>query len=83
MTLVGTSGDGCLHISLVDFLQAESRGRWWRAGASWAGRTSRDQDEKSKKSQNEVVAPINTTPDETKNLLKVAGKLGMNTDIKC
>lgn len=85
----GTAGDACLHISLLDFLQAETRGRWWRAGASWGGRTAQAKDaqrdrEKQAKAASEANgrSSTNTTPDEEKQLLKVAKKLGMNTDIR-
>lgn len=30
--------DGCLTMTLQDLLQAETVGRWWKAGASWGGR---------------------------------------------
>lgn len=80
------SGDACLHISLQDFLQAETRGRWWRAGASWGGRTvqasavvPRDHSAQQKSAPSTAS---NATPDEEKQLLRVAKKLGMNTDIR-
>lgn len=34
---LGVVGDGCLRISLDDILNAEYKGRWWKAGASWKG----------------------------------------------
>jgi nucleolar MIF4G domain-containing protein 1 len=82
-----------LHISLLDFLQADTRGRWWRAGASWGGRTSQAKDaarEKEKQQQQRSGVSQGgvggrsaaNTPDEEKQLLKVARKLGMNTDIR-
>ena len=86
-----TSGDACLHISLLDFLQAEERGRWWRAGASWGGRTSQQSqgqgqaaaDAKQQRSTPAVSGSGNgSTGDEEKQLLKVARKLGMNTDTR-
>lgn len=33
-----SGGDSCLRVSLRDLLDADQRGRWWRAGASWAGK---------------------------------------------
>ena len=34
--------DLCLRVSLKDLLDADKSGRWWKAGASWAGRKSKN-----------------------------------------
>ena len=34
----GTSGDTSLRVSWSELVSTESKGRWWRVGAAWAGR---------------------------------------------
>jgi nucleolar MIF4G domain-containing protein 1 len=34
----GTGSETCLHVSLNDLLNADTNGRWWRSGHSWAGK---------------------------------------------
>ena len=34
--------DLCLRVSLKDLLDADKSGRWWKAGASWAGKKSKN-----------------------------------------
>ena len=34
----GTGGDASLRVSWSELVSTESRGRWWRVGAAWAGR---------------------------------------------
>lgn len=36
--------DQCLRVTLADLLDADKRGRWWRAGASWTGKSVNDDD---------------------------------------
>lgn len=74
--------DLCLRVSLKDLLDAEKTGRWWKAGASWAGKgksgiiTSAGDD-----SEDEVRAPVkkqSANPEEEK-LLLLAQKMRFNT----
>lgn len=83
------TGDTCLHVSLKDLQDAEKRGRWWRAGASWKGNesqastgaaysikqttTDRDPPQSSK-----VSSSVEPTAEEAA-LLKLAKKLRFNT----
>ena len=34
---ISRAADSCLRISLEDILSVESKGRWWKVGASWVG----------------------------------------------
>ena len=74
--------DGCLTMSLQDLLQAETVGRWWKAGASWGGR---DLQIKQKQEEEKVLkeqALSQTVNEEEKLLLKLATKFRMNTSVK-
>lgn len=75
--------DLCLRVSLRDLLDAEKTGRWWKAGASWAGKkdknggiitgTGEDSDE-----DRVVVKKVAGNPEEEK-LLLLAVKMRFNT----
>jgi nucleolar MIF4G domain-containing protein 1 len=68
-----------LRVSLQDLHSAESKGKWWLVGAAWAGDPLVDrQDEASKTAASEEP----TTDIGNINLLKLARKQGMNTDIR-
>ena len=36
-SLAGKKSGSCLRVTLQDILDAETKGRWWMVGASWAG----------------------------------------------
>lgn len=77
-------GDGCLTMSLQDLLEAETVGRWWRAGASWSGR---DQSKQQQATERKKLASLNSsetgsTNEEEQILLKLANKFRMNTSVK-
>lgn len=75
---IDKGSDGCLTMSLQDLLQADTVGRWWRAGASWIGREqSNQQQEKQRKS-----LPNSSLNEEEEVLLKLANKFHMNTSVK-
>lgn len=76
------AGDGCLHITLQDFLQAETHGRWWRAGASWGGRTKRSENISEIKTASGVSTVSDGSQSDERKLMKLATKLGMNTDVR-
>ncbi|KAJ7285115.1 hypothetical protein C8J57DRAFT_1290481 [Mycena rebaudengoi] len=68
-----------LRVSLQDLHSAESKGKWWLVGAAWAGDPLVDrQDEAPKTAASEEP----TTDIGNINLLKLARKQGMNTDIR-
>jgi nucleolar MIF4G domain-containing protein 1 len=78
--------DPCLRVSLKDLLDAEKRGRWWRAGASWAGTDTNSLEKtmigsNNKNNINVEVTQINKNSGsaEEQKLLKLAKKLRFNT----
>jgi len=74
-TIRGTAGTDIhmLRIALQDILDADTKGRWWQAGAAWAGRASRP--EENKMSSDRDMGEN----DEENKLLKLAIKMKMNT----
>jgi len=84
---ISRAADSCLRISLEDILSVESKGRWWKVGASWVGNqyTHHDgddaddnKDESGDRSE-EMSRDQKDTADEEE-LLKLASKYRMNTD---
>jgi nucleolar MIF4G domain-containing protein 1 len=69
-----------LRISLSDLLTADSRGKWWLVGAGWSGNPLVDrQEQKAKEKPKKVKQPA---LEQEEQLLEVAKKQGMNTDIR-
>lgn len=64
----------CIKVPLQDLLDGEQRGRWWRAGAYWEGRTA------SKPTVTPVPKAISS--EENALLQKIGKKLKMNTEIR-
>ncbi|KAF9456613.1 hypothetical protein BDZ94DRAFT_1204156 [Collybia nuda] len=64
-----------LRVSLVDLRSAETRGKWWLVGAAWSGDPLVDY---------RGTTQVQQAPDEIsdRNLLELARKQGMNTDIR-
>ena len=77
--------DLCLRVSLNDLLDAEKTGRWWKAGASWAGKgkgkqgiiTSAGDD--SEEEQDRVIKKKSSGNPEEEKLLLLAHKMRFNT----
>eukprot|EP01041_Mallomonas_annulata_P004653 gene4653-9232_t len=85
------NGDLCLRVSLQDLLEAEKRGRWWRAGARWTGRdpangdsSQTDNAEDGDENGNDRGGgAVNTNvSQEEQQLLLLATKLRMNTSVR-
>ena len=79
------SGTSCLRIRLQDILDVESRGRWWKIGASWMGnqfkhQSDDDQENPDASPENNVVNPSLGHDMEEEHLLQLAAKYRMNTD---
>ena len=84
-----TSSETSHRISLQDILDAETKGRWWKVGASWIGNQYRfdesngDGKDDAKDDENGEGVKVTTgSRDEDEKLLKLASKLRMNTDRK-
>lgn len=72
-----SSDSTCLRIRLDDILNVETKGRWWKVGASWIG----NQYQKSKEEGTEdLPAKLQESDEEEEELLKLASKCRMNTD---
>jgi nucleolar MIF4G domain-containing protein 1 len=79
------SSEASLRISLEDILNAETKGRWWKVGASWVGNQYRfsEGSEKDDDQAGSGKSKTNAKEDqEDEMLLKIATKLRMNTDRK-
>nr|XP_022293995.1 nucleolar MIF4G domain-containing protein 1-like isoform X1 [Crassostrea virginica] len=69
-------GDGQLHISLPDLMNAEERGRWWLVGSAWEGNTEDKQPPQGTVEMESVVGEVSAQ------LLELARKQRMNTDVR-
>lgn len=76
-SMVCKPGDLCLRVTLKDLLNAETKGRWWRAGASWIGKNVND-DENDKVTYKKLKDKVITNSEEEK-LLLLAQKMKFNT----
>ena len=82
--------DLCLRVSLNDLLDAEKAGRWWKAGASWAGKKGEngivtrnnenidDDNENEENRKLKILKSQKGNPEEEK-LLLLAQKMRFNT----
>jgi nucleolar MIF4G domain-containing protein 1 len=81
LTIFKVLAHDALRVSLDDLHSAESKGKWWLVGAAWAGNPLVE----ARESMAEVQVNRQTTTivnDSTGDLLKLARKQGMNTDIR-
>lgn len=74
--------EGCLTMSLQDLLQADTVGRWWKAGASWGGRDLQNKQKQEEQKSLREQSISQTVNEEEKLLLKLATKFRMNTSVK-
>jgi nucleolar MIF4G domain-containing protein 1 len=95
-TFASGSKNYTLRVGLTDLLEAEKKGRWWRAGASWAGKEGKDFDksgikngkgkEESEGGKNGEIysddADKEAANAEEQQLLKMAVKMRLNTDTR-
>jgi nucleolar MIF4G domain-containing protein 1 len=63
-------------MGLSDILNADVKGRWWKAGASWQGRTEAP----ASTSVPEATEQMKSSKEQ--HLLNIAKKLNMNTDTR-
>ncbi|KAJ9092107.1 hypothetical protein QFC21_006973 [Naganishia friedmannii] len=86
-----------IRVSLDDLLNAETKGKWWLVGAAWAGNplVDRQREQEALKSRDAAVKKVVSTADNDdddelnllgmdnhEELIKLAKKQGMNTDIR-
>jgi nucleolar MIF4G domain-containing protein 1 len=81
-----------LRISLKDILDIETKGRWWKVGAIWKGNQYRPHDDTNGESGTDGSKPPNEleieskesvrTSEKQKQLLKLAKKQRMNSDLR-
>lgn len=79
------SSESSLRISLQDILDAETKGRWWKVGASWVGnqfRFSEDGTDSTQTKPESANMPSAAGSEENETLLRLASKYRMNTDRK-
>jgi nucleolar MIF4G domain-containing protein 1 len=89
-TKVQRCSDASLRISLQDILHAETKGRWWKVGASWAGNQERLGTETAATLSNtdqangirgDMTGPKGDVENDVR-LLQLAAKYRMNTDAR-
>jgi nucleolar MIF4G domain-containing protein 1 len=80
-----TASDASLRITLHDILNAETKGRWWKVGASWVGnqyRLSEDTNGSKEDDTSNTKGSAEKNSDQDEELLTLASKFRMNTDRK-
>ncbi len=74
------SESSILRVSLKDLLNAESRGRWWKAGASWAGVQNTQEITGKDHGKDKVQEQFDKMQDsERQKLLDIANRMKFNT----
>ncbi|KAL9180389.1 hypothetical protein ACHAXT_008359 [Thalassiosira profunda] len=86
-SLAGKKSGSCLRVSLRDILDAETKGRWWIAGAQWAGNQYRgDEDDMEdgalSRDADKGKPSSSKTQTEEDGLLTLAASQRMNTDAR-
>jgi nucleolar MIF4G domain-containing protein 1 len=80
------SADSSLRISVQDIMNAETKGRWWKVGASWVGNqhdyNGAETDENTRGSKASGSGDAGGSTEEDEKLLKLAAKYRMNTDTR-
>ena len=85
-SVVSTLGDGkslssnILRVTIQDILDIESKGRWWKVGAKWAGHKEHGEGYNQKHQIESLVTK--KTDAKQKKLLKMAATQRMNTDLR-
>jgi nucleolar MIF4G domain-containing protein 1 len=81
-----TSSESSLRISLQDILNAETKGRWWKVGASWVGNqyrfTNGEDGEETPETKDGKKESSGKESEHDEKLMRLASKLRMNTDRK-
>lgn len=86
--LAGKKSGSCLRLTLRDVLDADTKGRWWMVGASWAGNQHNDvlfgdadAEGPDHEFNTDKVASFNSESDQD-GLLALASSQRMNTDAR-
>ncbi|XP_046580458.1 nucleolar MIF4G domain-containing protein 1-like isoform X2 [Haliotis rubra] len=74
----GGLGSNQLNIGLEDLLKAEEKGRWWVVGSAWSGREM----ERTTQSSTSTFSVSNVMNEASSQLMELARKQRMNTDIR-
>jgi len=81
-----SSSEASLRISLNDIIQADTKGRWWKVGASWVGNQYRFSEDSKQENEtpafDTLASSASNLEDGDEELLKLASKFRMNTDRK-
>jgi nucleolar MIF4G domain-containing protein 1 len=80
----GSLSDSALRVSLQDILDVETKGRWWKVGASWTGNQNMSADRSGAvdSSVSRNAGPSSKIDEHDETLLKLAAKHRMNTDAR-
>jgi nucleolar MIF4G domain-containing protein 1 len=84
----GRSSDACLRMTLQDIINAEEKGRWWKVGACWVGDQythkgdDYDDDNNNESDEAPTTEKGNAPMTEEEEMLKLASKHRMNTDMR-
>jgi nucleolar MIF4G domain-containing protein 1 len=72
-----------LRIRLQDILEVEAKGRWWKVGASWIGNQFKHVSDEDNAENEEINASkVKKSQDMDEEMLQLAQKYRMNSDIR-
>lgn len=71
-----------LRVPLADLLSADSKGKWWLVGAAWAGNPLVDSNLAAQQTKTAGGGLTKKVLDPEDDLMTLARKQGMNTDIR-
>ncbi|XP_067649501.1 nucleolar MIF4G domain-containing protein 1-like [Haliotis asinina] len=75
----GGLGSNQLNIGLEDLLKAEEKGRWWVVGSAWSGR---EMEHSTQSTATSTFSVSNVMNEASSQLMELARKQRMNTDIR-
>ncbi|KAL7525439.1 hypothetical protein ACHAXR_001006, partial [Thalassiosira sp. AJA248-18] len=92
-SLSGKKSGSCLRVTLQDVLDADTKGRWWMVGASWAGNQHSDklwgsshendaEEEEDGQQQRHPTSNKSKKPTNEDSMLALASSQRMNTDAR-
>lgn len=69
-----------LRVSLSDLLSASTKGKWWLVGAAWSGNPLVDAQTDPNIAEQKKLREVEANGEDE--LMKLARKQGMNTDVR-